>query len=158
MCNMAWHKVSCWSREIALKSCLFISIAICIYVDYISIHIYIYIYYVHSICTCFFNHVHKFYCIVVLVSHHTSVCQACKCYYYLSIYLAMCIFLSPCQLIEPRPPRLRQRLWANSPGMLPRHPEKIRPNHTLPKTNIGPENWWLEDNFPFGKPHLQVLC
>ena len=29
---------------------------------------------------------------------------------------------------------------------------------TLPETNIAPENWWLEDYFPFGKAFFQVLC
>ena len=29
---------------------------------------------------------------------------------------------------------------------------------TLPETNIAPENGWLEDEFPFGKPYLQVIC
>ena len=29
---------------------------------------------------------------------------------------------------------------------------------TLPKTNIAPENGWLEDYFPFGKANFQVLC
>ncbi len=29
---------------------------------------------------------------------------------------------------------------------------------TLPETNIAPENGWLEDDFPFGKPYFQVLC
>ena len=28
---------------------------------------------------------------------------------------------------------------------------------TLPETNIAPENWWLEDYFPFGKTCFQVL-
>ena len=27
--------------------------------------------------------------------------------------------------------------------------------HTFPKTNIAPENGWLEYNFPFGKPYFQ---
>ena len=27
--------------------------------------------------------------------------------------------------------------------------------NTLPETNIAPENGWLEDAFPFGKPYLQ---
>ena len=30
--------------------------------------------------------------------------------------------------------------------------------NALPKTNIAPENWWLEDEFPFGKAYFQVLC
>ena len=29
---------------------------------------------------------------------------------------------------------------------------------TLPKTNIAPENGWLEDYFPFGVASWQVLC
>ena len=29
---------------------------------------------------------------------------------------------------------------------------------TLPKTNIAPENRWLEDEFPFGVASWQVLC
>ena len=29
---------------------------------------------------------------------------------------------------------------------------------TLPETNIAPENKWLEDYFPLGKAHFQVLC
>ena len=28
----------------------------------------------------------------------------------------------------------------------------------LPETNIAPENWWLEDYFPFGKASWEVLC
>ena len=28
---------------------------------------------------------------------------------------------------------------------------------TLPQINMAPENWWLEDEFSFGKPYLQVL-
>ena len=27
--------------------------------------------------------------------------------------------------------------------------------HTLPETNMAPENGWLEDEFPFGKAYLQ---
>ena len=29
---------------------------------------------------------------------------------------------------------------------------------TLPETIVAPENWWLEDYFPFGIPSFQVLC
>ena len=29
---------------------------------------------------------------------------------------------------------------------------------TLPETNIGPENGWLEYEFPFGKAYFQGLC
>ena len=29
---------------------------------------------------------------------------------------------------------------------------------TLPKTNIAPENGWLEDELPFGMAYFQVLC
>ena len=29
---------------------------------------------------------------------------------------------------------------------------------SLPKTNIAPENGWLEYCFPFEKPYFQVLC
>ena len=29
---------------------------------------------------------------------------------------------------------------------------------SLPETNIAPENGWLEDYFPFGMAHFQVLC
>ena len=29
---------------------------------------------------------------------------------------------------------------------------------TLPETNIAPENWWLEDYFPFGKANFQGQC
>ena len=29
---------------------------------------------------------------------------------------------------------------------------------TLPKTNIIPENGWLEEEFPFGMAYFQVLC
>ena len=29
---------------------------------------------------------------------------------------------------------------------------------TLPETDIAPENWWLEDYFPFGKAYFQGLC
>ena len=29
---------------------------------------------------------------------------------------------------------------------------------TQPKTNIAPENGWLEDYFPFGEAYFQVLC
>ena len=29
---------------------------------------------------------------------------------------------------------------------------------TLPKTNIVPENGWLEDNFPFRKAYFQGIC
>ena len=29
---------------------------------------------------------------------------------------------------------------------------------TLPKTNVAPENGWLEDEFPFGMACFQVLC
>ena len=35
------------------------------------------------------------------------------------------------------------------------HPSKLP--FTLPETNIAPENGWLEDYFPFGKPSFQVL-
>ena len=31
-------------------------------------------------------------------------------------------------------------------------------NPTLPTFNIGPENWWLEDYFPFGMASFQGLC
>ena len=31
-------------------------------------------------------------------------------------------------------------------------------DYTLPKTNIAPENCWLEDEFPFEKASFQVLC
>ena len=34
----------------------------------------------------------------------------------------------------------------------------IRKKSTLPQTNMAPENWWWEDEFPFGKPYFQVLC
>ena len=27
-----------------------------------------------------------------------------------------------------------------------------------PETNIAPEDWWLEDEFPFGMASWQVLC
>ena len=27
---------------------------------------------------------------------------------------------------------------------------------TLPETNLAPENWWLEDYFPFGEAHFQM--
>ena len=38
--------------------------------------------------------------------------------------------------------------WKESVGkVMDGDDEKI---HTLPKTNIGPENGWLEDYFPFG--------
>ena len=29
---------------------------------------------------------------------------------------------------------------------------------TIPKLNIDPENWWLEDFFPFGMVYFQGLC
>ena len=29
---------------------------------------------------------------------------------------------------------------------------------TPPKINIEPENWWLEDYFPFGMAYFQVPC
>ena len=29
---------------------------------------------------------------------------------------------------------------------------------TLPKFNIAPEKWWLEDYFPFGLVYFQGLC
>ena len=29
---------------------------------------------------------------------------------------------------------------------------------TLPKTNIAPENWWLEDVFPIGNAYFQGQC
>ena len=29
---------------------------------------------------------------------------------------------------------------------------------TLTGTNIAPESGWMEDEFPFGMAHLQVLC
>ena len=29
---------------------------------------------------------------------------------------------------------------------------------TLPETNVTPENWWLEDVFPFEIEPFQVLC
>ena len=29
---------------------------------------------------------------------------------------------------------------------------------TLPKFNIAPENWWLEDHFLFGMVYFQGLC
>ena len=28
----------------------------------------------------------------------------------------------------------------------------------LPETKTAPENWWLEDEFPLGKTHFEVLC
>ena len=28
---------------------------------------------------------------------------------------------------------------------------------TLPQTNIAPENWWLEDEFLFGKPYFHLV-
>ncbi len=28
----------------------------------------------------------------------------------------------------------------------------------LPETNVAPENWWLEDEFPFGMAYFQGLC
>ena len=31
-------------------------------------------------------------------------------------------------------------------------------SNTLIETNIAPENWCLEDYFPFGKAHFQGLC
>lgn len=33
-------------------------------------------------------------------------------------------------------------------------------NHHLPslKLTLAPENWWLEDSFPFGMTYFQVLC
>ena len=30
--------------------------------------------------------------------------------------------------------------------------------NTLPKFNIAPEKWWLEDYFPIGKVTFQGLC
>ena len=30
--------------------------------------------------------------------------------------------------------------------------------NTLPKTNIAPENGWLEYYFSLGEPYFQVLC
>ena len=30
--------------------------------------------------------------------------------------------------------------------------------HPLPETNIAPENWWVEDEFPFGMAHFQWQC
>ena len=36
--------------------------------------------------------------------------------------------------------------------------DKIHENYsgyTLPETNIAPEKWWLEDEFPFGKPYFR---
>ena len=30
--------------------------------------------------------------------------------------------------------------------------------NTLPETNIAPENWWLEDELPFGMAYCQGLC
>ncbi len=30
--------------------------------------------------------------------------------------------------------------------------------NTLPKTNIAPENGWLEYYFPIGEAYFQVLC
>ncbi len=30
--------------------------------------------------------------------------------------------------------------------------------HTLPETNIAPENRWLEYYFPFGMTYFQGLC
>ena len=30
--------------------------------------------------------------------------------------------------------------------------------YTLPETNIAPENWWLEDEFPFRMSYFEVLC
>ena len=32
------------------------------------------------------------------------------------------------------------------------------PGHTLPKTNIAPENGWLEYYFPIAEAYFQVLC
>ncbi len=34
---------------------------------------------------------------------------------------------------------------------------KIIRRTTLPETNIAPENWWLEDEFPFGMAYFQGL-
>ena len=38
--------------------------------------------------------------------------------------------------------------WAKNPGGV----------DTLPKFNIAPEKWWLEDYFPIGKVTFQGLC
>ena len=35
---------------------------------------------------------------------------------------------------------------------------QLKQPFTLPETYIAPENGWLEDEFPFGKPYLQGLC
>ena len=35
---------------------------------------------------------------------------------------------------------------------------EIVSSSTLPKTNIAPENGWLEDEFPFGMAYWKVLC
>ena len=39
----------------------------------------------------------------------------------------------------------------------PTTPSKIFDAHTLPKTNIAPENGWLEYYFPFGMASFQGL-
>ena len=44
-----------------------------------------------------------------------------------------------------------------APALLTKH-VKQQLCHTLPETNITPENWWLEDEFPFGMASWQVLC
>ena len=33
--------------------------------------------------------------------------------------------------------------------------QKLR--HTLPETNIAPENWWLEDYLPFEMANFQIF-
>ncbi len=37
-------------------------------------------------------------------------------------------------------------------------PKKAKGRSTLPKTNVAPENGWLEDVFPIGKTYFQGLC
>ena len=57
-----------------------------------------------------------------------------------------------------RSPRLGKKSLIPQKWALGNHPIKIFEKTTLPKTNIAPENGWLEDEFPFGMAYFQVLC
>ena len=41
--------------------------------------------------------------------------------------------------------------------MIPTYPNQQISTHTLPETNMAPDNWWLEDEFPFGMAYFQGL-
>ena len=47
--------------------------------------------------------------------------------------------------------------WQQQPARYDNEQNIVDCENTLPETNIAPKNWWLEDEFRFGKPYFQVL-